>query len=53
MKEDNESWTIRNQRLQNAHESKNDENYGYKKGFIPIISWSIIKKIISCFKKNK
>jgi hypothetical protein len=53
MKKDNESWNEQNQRLQNAQDAKNADRYGYRKGFIPIISFSLIKKIICWFKKKK
>ena len=53
MSKDNESWNERDQRLQNAQDAKNADRYGYRKGFIPIVSLSFIKKIISWLKKKK
>jgi hypothetical protein len=53
MNKNNESWNEQSNHLQKAQDIKNAEKYGYREGFIPIISLDLIKKIICWFKKKK
>lgn len=52
MKRKDDSWTQKNQQAQEARSARENEKYGYNRGFIPILSLQTLKKVLKWFNRK-